>query len=201
MPGRIRNEKFVWAAGEAEVTPNEGGEVLVDLDEFFSGETGKALIAKEGARLGKRYKLPDFLKGKTTQEIYERWLRRKAAAHVRRDRRRGNVAAIGEIYRLAIHEAVEKSDGRDAYTGEPLDWGLLSQYDNLESEENGREYKHGFALLPTVDHVGDGSDKVPEFRICSWRTNDAKNDLGLDDLIAFCVTFLRHQGYTVGRPE
>lgn len=96
MPKRTCNGKFLWAGGDVEVTPNENGEVLINLDEFFSGEKGKVFIDKEGACPGKRYKLPDFLKEWTTQEIYERWLRRKAAAHVRRDRRRGNLGLFAE---------------------------------------------------------------------------------------------------------
>ena len=116
----------------------------------------------------KKYILPPFLSDKTNQDVYERWLRRKAQAHVRRDRKRGNNSAIGESYREAIHSAVIDSAGHDAYTGEVLDWSLISQYDNDESKENGRHYKRGFALLPTVDHVGDGMGAA-NFKICGWR--------------------------------
>jgi len=74
----------------------------------------------------KKYKIPSFLTGEVDQELYERWLRRKAQAHVKRDRRRGNEAAIGEAYRDAIHSAVAESGGKDVYTGEMLDWSLIS---------------------------------------------------------------------------
>lgn len=144
----------------------------------------------------KRYQLPSFLLGQVTQEVYERWLRRKAQAHVKRDRRRGNDIAIGEVYRIAIHTAILESNGRDAYTGEELDWSLISKYDNDESQKNGRHYKHGFALLPTVDHVGDGLGPA-DFKICSWRTNDAKNDLETSEFLALCQTVLEHHGYVV----
>lgn len=83
----------------------------------------------------KKYPLPYFLSGHVSQEVYERWLRRKAQTHVKRDRRRGNQTAIGEAYRIAIHAAVIESDGYDSYTGEKLDWSLLSQYDNHASHE------------------------------------------------------------------
>jgi hypothetical protein len=56
---------------------------------------------------------------------------------------------------MAIHRAVTASNGRDEYTGETLDWSLLSRYNNDESEEKRRHYKASFALLPTVDHIGD----------------------------------------------
>lgn len=62
----------------------------------------------------KKYSLPPFLFGLVPHETYERWLRRKAQAHVKRDRRRGNQTAIGEAYRVAIHAAVIQSDGCDA---------------------------------------------------------------------------------------
>jgi hypothetical protein len=143
-----------------------------------------------------KYALPVFLSGVVAQGIYERWLRRKAQAHVRRDRRRGNQAAMGESYRDAIHTAVIKSNGKDAYTGEILDWTLIGQYDNDESRERGRHYKREFALLPTVDHVGDGTG-CAIFIICGWRTNDAKNDLDLSEFVSLCRAVLEQHGYVV----
>ncbi len=119
------------------------------------------------------------------QEVYERWLQRKAVAHVRRDRNRGNLTATNQEYKIAIHKAVCESEGVDAYTGEKLDWTLLSQYDNEESKKDGRKYKKKFALLPSVDHVGDGTGAA-NFKICAWRTNDAKNDMSLNEFIQLC---------------
>jgi len=144
----------------------------------------------------KRYQFPSFLIDKVTQEVYERWLRRKAQAHIKRDRQRGNETANGEAYRVAIHSAVLESGGRDSYTGEELDWSLISQYDNDKSKEDRRYYKHGFALLPTIDHVGDGT-RSADFKICSWRTNDAKSDLEMPAFLALCQAVLEHHGYTV----
>ncbi len=137
----------------------------------------------------KKYALPHFLAERCSQAVYERWLRHKAAAHVKRDRKRGNSTAIGETYRVAIHAAVVASDGNDYYTGEPLDWQLISTYCNDESEARRREYKRELALLPTIDHVGDGLG-APDFRICAWRTNDCKNDPTADELLAFCRRIL-----------
>ena len=137
------------------------------------------------AHAPKKYALPSFLEGRCTQDVYERWLRAKADAHVRRDRKRGNAEAIREAYRIAIHAAVIESGGNDYYTGEPLEWERISTYSNEESEARRRAYKRELALLPTVDHVGDGLG-APDFRICAWRTNDCKNDLTADELLAFC---------------
>lgn len=129
--------------------------------------------------------MPGFLRGVVTQPKYEKWLHRKAIAHVRRDRKRGNTSATNAEYKVAIQKAIQECDGIDAYTGEKLDWTLLSKYDNKESRSGGREYKRQFALLPTVDHVGDGTGPA-DFRICSWRTNDAKNDLSYGEFVKLC---------------
>jgi len=135
--------------------------------------------------MAKKYELPDFLKTETSQLAYERWLRRKAAAQVKRDRKRGNPTANGERYRLAIHQAVVGCEGKDSYTGEGLRWDLISTYCNESSRAGRRRYKATLALLPTVDHVGDGLGPA-DFRICAWRTNDAKNDLSLPEFIDLC---------------
>jgi hypothetical protein len=60
----------------------------------------------------KKYQLPEFLASEVSQAQYERWLHRKAEAHVRRDRERGNTAATNASYKAAIHKAVEDSEGR-----------------------------------------------------------------------------------------
>lgn len=146
----------------------------------------------------RKYAMPGFLSSVLTQTTYERWLRRKAAAHVKRDRRRGNSRAIGLEYRLAIHGAVLRSNGTDAYTGEVLDWHLVSKYDNEESKSGTRHYKAKFALLPTVDHIGDGLGAA-DFKICAWRTNDAKNDLTESEFIALCRRVVDHCERTVGK--
>ena len=133
----------------------------------------------------RKYELPEFLKGVVPQAKYERWLHRKAVAHVRRDRKSGNTSATNEEYKLAIHEAVRGSKGVDAYTGETLEWALISKYDNTDSEQGGRNYKKGFALLPTVDHKGDRTGPA-HFTICGRRTNDAKNDLPYEEFLELC---------------
>lgn len=138
--------------------------------------------------------LPQFLNGIQTQQTYERWLQRKANAHLKRDRKRGNIIATGAMYREAIHQAVLNSEGRDFYTGEELDWSLLSKYDNAESKKHRRKYKLQFAFLPSVDHVDDGLSEA-DFVICGWRTNDCKNDLTHSELIEFCQKLLKHAGH------
>ena len=142
--------------------------------------------------------MPTFLEGKVTPAAYDRWLRRKAAAHLKRDRKRGR-ECTGATYREAIHAAVVLSDGRDAYTGEPLDWHLISTYQNEDSKNGRHTYKAGFALLPTVDHVAAEASEA-SFRICGWRTNDAKNDLSLESFLEVCQRALNYAGYHVEKP-
>ena len=138
----------------------------------------------------KKYHLPDFLEGIVAQDTYDRWLHRKAVAHVRRDRGRGNDTATNSEYKMAIHKAVKISKGKDAYTNEKLDWSLLSQYDNAASRKDGRAYKKKFALLPSVDHVRVGKGAA-DFKIYAWRTNDSKNDLSYEEFLKFCEKVIK----------
>lgn len=131
--------------------------------------------------------MPAFLEGVVAPEAYERWLNRKAIAHVRRDRGRGHSdeTATRALYKEAIHAAVLLSGGRDAYTGEQLAWQLISTYDNDESKLGRHQYKARFAMLPSVDHVDAGATEA-SFRICAWRTNDAKHDLSVEAFLDLC---------------
>lgn len=140
----------------------------------------------------RKYQAPDFISSTlVTQKTYEKWLHGRAVAHAKRDKKRGNKTASTEPYKLAIHNAVLQSGGRDHYTGEELEWSLLLQYCNLESKAQGRLYKAKFARLPSVDHVGSGLGDA-DFKICAWRTNDAKNDLPHEEFVALCRSVVLH---------
>lgn len=145
-----------------------------------------------------KFAIPDFLNGRVTQIQYVRWLHRKAAAHVKRDRKRKSHLITGADYRRLIHHAVCASNGYDFYTGEELAWDKISTYSNEESRANRSIYKAGFASLPTVDHVllEDGTF---DFVICAWRTNDAKNDLSHADFIQLCRNVIAHADRDVDR--
>jgi len=146
----------------------------------------------------RKHTMPSFLAEAVSADAYERWLARKAAAHVKRDRKRSQAGVTQSLYKEAIHGAVALSEGRDAYTGEDLNWKLISLYKNEESKAGRHGYKAGFALLPTVDHVSAGATEA-SFKICAWRTNDAKNDLSSSAFIELCEKVLRHAGYTVAK--
>jgi hypothetical protein len=132
-----------------------------------------------------KHTLPSFLTGKVQPQLYERWLQRKASAHVRRDRKRASPKAMVAQYKEAIHAAVLNSGGLDEYTGEHLNWPLIGTYNNDESKLHRHVYKARFALLPTVDHCGPGGTEA-SFRICGWAVNDAKSDLLLRDFLKLC---------------
>lgn len=138
------------------------------------------------------FPVPPCLSGKCSQADYTHWLYGKAAAHVRRDKKRGNAASVTSSYRQAIHAAVCAGGDRDAFTGEVLRWDLIRTYDNAASKAGRRNCKKRFALLPTVDHLDDGMG-APSFAICGWRTNDCKGDLSLEELADFCRSFLAHR--------
>lgn len=146
--------------------------------------------------MNSKYPFPDFLQGLCKAEAFDHWLERKTRALLIRDRKkRGNKTATRALYKGAIFQAILRSRGLDEYTGLPLDWSLISTYDNVESKAKGREYKKRLGNLPTVDHIGDGRGS-PDFAICSWRVNDAKNDLSLEEFAELCQAVLNHRHQT-----
>lgn len=139
-----------------------------------------------------KYILPNFLSSRVLKEKYKDWLQKRARSHVRRDRERGNKTASVAEYQGAIHQAVIESKGEDFYTGEPLDWELIGTYDNEASKRSGRVYKREYGMLPSVDHVHDGLGPA-DFKICSWKMNDAKNDLSYDEFLELCKKVIEHR--------
>lgn len=143
-----------------------------------------------------RYVVPECIKGQCDQLKYSRWLHRKATAHARRDRKRDMACTIAR-YKAEIHAAVCSSGHLDFYTGEPLDWSLVSTYDNESSREGRTRYKQALALLPTVDHTVDELGR-PKFVICSWYVNAAKSDLTLEKFYELCERVLKHRHGHIG---
>jgi hypothetical protein len=138
-----------------------------------------------------KYPLPDCLIDVIPQKKYSNWLDAKAKAHVKRDLKlRPDITKIE--YKKKIHEAVIRSEGKDAYTGEALDWSLISTWNNKEAKAHGTRYKSKFALLPSVDHVSERRDQT-DFTICAWRTNAAKNDLSIENFVQLCEKVLKHK--------
>lgn len=120
---------------------------------------------------------------------YPSWVQRKAVTLCKRDQKRGGTGNVQQ-YRLAIHDAVLASEGRDHWTGEALDWHLIGTYDNRDSAAGTNEHKKQFAMVPTIDHLT--STPEPNFVICAWRTKDAKHDMTPDELLEFCRALIAH---------
>jgi hypothetical protein len=138
------------------------------------------------------YPAPDCIREICEQQRYGKWLRAKASAHVRRDRKRHGREYCGvSKYKSLIHAAVSNGGNRDYYTGELLRWDLVSTYRNADSILGKTKYKAGFALLPTVDHTFDEHGQ-PKFVICSWRVNDAKSDCSEAEFAELCAKVVRH---------
>jgi hypothetical protein len=141
----------------------------------------------------RKYPLPECLVGRCTQQQYTKWLQRKATAHVRRDKKRQESESITvSKYKEAIHDAVRSGGDRDYYTGQPLDWGLISKYRNENAKDGKKKYKKLFARLPSVDHTLDEQGNL-RFVICSWLVNDSKSDMTLPEFYVLCENVLRHR--------
>jgi hypothetical protein len=143
-----------------------------------------------------KYELPECLKRLRVDEAaFTRWLHRKAMAHVRRDRQRGRQDVAVGRYKEQIFRAVEEAGGHDFYTGKPLDWNLISKWDNDDASAKGAEYKREFWNLPTVDHENPRNPASP-LRLCSWQVNDAKNDQTVEELLKLADDIRAHiEGY------
>ena len=112
---------------------------------------------------------------------------------MRRDKKRqqGGIITVSK-YKEAIHNAVCTGGDRDFYTGEPLDWSIISKYRNEDSTAGKRKYKKQFAKLPSVDHTLDEQGNL-KFVICSWLVNDSKSDMTLAEFYELCESVLRHR--------
>jgi hypothetical protein len=138
-----------------------------------------------------KFALPTFLEGKVEPARYNRWLKGRTDAHLKRDSKRGHEGLTVTGYKRLIHEAVVASGGFDYYTGEMLDWHLVATYENAASKLGRHAYKKSLGLLPSIDHE-DAASTCASFRICAWRTNDAKHDLTQSEFIKLCRRVVRH---------
>ena len=71
-------------------------------------------------------------------------------------KKRGNTTAAHESYKAAIHRAIIHCGGVGRHKQEWLDWSLVGTFSSEKAEANRRHLKATLALLPSVDHVGDG---------------------------------------------
>ena len=142
--------------------------------------------------MSRKWKIPDCLKPKISDEdAFRKWLARKALSVRKRDRKRNVPVLSLSVMKQAIVSAIERSNGCDFYTGEPLDWHLISKWVGSEEGTSANDYRRKFWMLPSVDH--DFTDPAkPAFHICSWRTNDSKNDQSIEEFLALADAVRRH---------
>jgi hypothetical protein len=140
----------------------------------------------------RKWRLPECLNEYAVDEdVFRKWLRRRALAHVKRDKQRGFLSASVPNYMQTILTAIEKSQGRDYYTGEKLDWSLIGLWRGTDDAEPRGQYRRKFWKLPSVDH--DFTDpQNPIFHICSWRMNDSKNDQSIAEFLALAAVVREH---------
>jgi hypothetical protein len=138
-----------------------------------------------------KYPLPVFLKGEVSYKTYRKWIDRKAASLRRRDKKTGARLPSKAQYKEKIHETILLSDGKDAYTGERLDWSLIGKYENEKSKQGGRDYWMKMRLLPTIDHITCSPGDL-KFEVCGLQTNDSKSWLDHKEFVIFCKSVIQH---------
>jgi hypothetical protein len=132
------------------------------------------------------YAVPAFLQGIVTHTDYIKWLNQKCDSMRQRDLKLKRPWAKENsrmAYKQKIHGAVIDGGQFDPYTGEKLDWSLISRQRSAIKYAYVNDFLDTFALLPAVDHIG--SDTL-EFEICSWIVNEAKSCMDPDEFVGLC---------------
>jgi hypothetical protein len=137
------------------------------------------------------YPLPSFLEGRCDQTVFVKWLDVKADSLLSRDKKRGKPYALNTTqaaYKREIYKAVLNSGEYDPYTGDPLAWELIGEWDTGTDQPDG--YKKRFRLMPTVDHI---TPDALEFEICAWQVNDAKAGLNPGEFVELCKKVVKRR--------
>jgi hypothetical protein len=149
-----------------------------------------------------KYELPPLLQGVMSVSQFDKLLNCKADTLRKRDLKLGRPYAAQfskAAYKEKIYAAFLTSGPDDPYTGDTLRWDLLGKWNNkkealLCEELSAREaFGEDFFLLPTVDHIDPGSDKL-EFEICSWIVNVSKSIMNREEYLALCRKVIAHSG-------
>ena len=101
-------------------------------------------------------------------------------------------------YFEAVFDALKNSNGKDFYTGSPLNWLISFNQDDVKEEDcktNVRQERI------TFDHVNGRVLAKLKFVMCAGKTNDAKNDLIQKEFLDLCESVLKYHGYTVSAPS
>ena len=89
-------------------------------------------------------------------------------------------------FRQIILRAIKRSNWRDAYTDDSLDWKLIYS-PNLQ--RGTAKYKNQRIKYPSIDHINGRASRA--VKICALRTNDAKSDMSYKQLLDFCRKVLK----------
>jgi hypothetical protein len=159
----------------------------------------KKIVAHRGASMQGRtpeevygdpakYFLPLFLAGICGQDVYRRWLAKRALQLFTRDRKQNRLCALAastSMYKQKIHEAVLAAGLLDPFTGDALAWDKIGTWNDARARDRSGYFKKQFDLLPTVDHVDPAAASLM-FEICSWLVNDCKAGLSPAEFFALC---------------
>jgi hypothetical protein len=144
------------------------------------------------ATVARKWSIPECLKPTLSDEdAFRKWLDRKAASVRKRDMKRNLPVHSLSAMKEAIVDAIERSEGRDFYTGEALDWHLISTWVGAEEGTSASVYRRRFWNLPSIDHDFTDPAKTA-FHLCSWRMNDSKNDQTIEEFLALADAVRRH---------
>jgi hypothetical protein len=151
--------------------------------------TGKMTCGRDCAF---QFHVPSEVRSKGTScARYNDWLNAQAASCRTRDRGRIDTLPPLAKYREAIHSAVVRSNGLDAYTGEALEWNLLN---HERPPAGGRKNHRKRGRWPSVDHY-HGTGQL-NYKICSGLVNTAKGPLEHQQFVELCrKVAARHDGW------
>ncbi|MGB7568919.1 MAG: hypothetical protein WBM07_13745 [Chitinivibrionales bacterium] len=141
------------------------------------------------------FPLPGILQGLLTPAAYDDWVRVKAWALYKRDKKRGLPAALNVsigLYKETVNGAVAASGPLDPYTGVALAWDLIGAWDP-EKAKTDCGYVKQFYLMPTVDHIDPRADTLA-FEICSWEVNCCKSFLNPAEFLDMCGKVMERRG-------
>ncbi len=156
----------------------------------------KKVVLKIDGAMTFQYPLPPFLKGVVSQRGYCMWLMNKGENLRRRDiklNRPYSKVNSETVYNQKVHQAVLDGGEFDPFTGEKLNWGLVSKERNMETESYTNDYLNTYALYPVVDHT---NPEEFEFEICSLISNECKSSLTPDEFVDFCQRVVDFRGVT-----
>jgi hypothetical protein len=141
-----------------------------------------------------KYPLPAYLQDIYTVSSYAGMLKLKARNLRNRDRRNKKPVALKYSvakYREKVHGAIMDGGRTDPYTGETIDWTLISKWDGVAGKDRGIPnllavgFDKSLYLSPSIDHVYPDSDEL-ELEVCSWIANSCKSVLNPAEFIALC---------------